>query len=274
MFRKLLLMTISVLPLNLLRILAYRLLPGYDIDFNSYVAPLVMLDVKICRLRSAHVGPLNWVCTHALIMRPRSRIGKLNKFQHAHDIVLEYGSAIVSHNSFVGSEDRWSPFATGKDLRLGEKSVITRNHVFDLTDSITIGSDVTIGGRQCQLWTHGFDLTHVRIQAPVRIGNHVYLGSACLVLQGVDVCDHVSIGAGTVVSKSIMEPGFYVSAGLTRKSTTRDYSNDTGVVEHRGAKFIRRTPEIRSESVFTGSVRTLAFKEQSHTADMHAGETH
>ena len=41
-----------------------------------------------------------------------------------------------------------------------------------------------------------------------RIGNHVSIGSNATILP-VDICDHVVIGAGAVVTKSITEPGIY-----------------------------------------------------------------
>lgn len=41
-----------------------------------------------------------------------------------------------------------------------------------------------------------------------RIGNHVSIGSNATILP-VSVCDHVVIGAGAVVTKSITQPGVY-----------------------------------------------------------------
>jgi acetyltransferase-like isoleucine patch superfamily enzyme len=42
-----------------------------------------------------------------------------------------------------------------------------------------------------------------------RIGNHVSIGTNATVLP-VDICDHVVVGAGSVVTKDITEPGIYV----------------------------------------------------------------
>lgn len=41
-----------------------------------------------------------------------------------------------------------------------------------------------------------------------RIGNHVSIGSNATILP-VEICDHVVIGAGAVVTKNITEPGIY-----------------------------------------------------------------
>jgi len=42
-----------------------------------------------------------------------------------------------------------------------------------------------------------------------KIGNHVSIGSNATILP-VDICDHVVIGAGAVVTKNISTPGVYV----------------------------------------------------------------
>ena len=41
-----------------------------------------------------------------------------------------------------------------------------------------------------------------------KIGNHVSIGSNATILP-VEICDHVVIGAGSVVTKNITEPGIY-----------------------------------------------------------------
>jgi acetyltransferase-like isoleucine patch superfamily enzyme len=41
-----------------------------------------------------------------------------------------------------------------------------------------------------------------------RLGNHVSIGSNATILP-VDICDHVVVGAGSVVTKDITKPGIY-----------------------------------------------------------------
>jgi acetyltransferase-like isoleucine patch superfamily enzyme len=42
-----------------------------------------------------------------------------------------------------------------------------------------------------------------------KVGNHVSIGSNATILP-VEICNHVVIGAGAVVTKDIIKPGFYV----------------------------------------------------------------
>ncbi len=55
-----------------------------------------------------------------------------------------------------------------------------------------------------------------------KIGNHVSIGTNATILP-VTICDHVVIGAGSVVTKDITEPGIY--AGNPAKKI-RDLKND------------------------------------------------
>ena len=41
-----------------------------------------------------------------------------------------------------------------------------------------------------------------------KIGNHVSIGTNATILP-VSICDHVVVGAGSVVTKDITEPGIY-----------------------------------------------------------------
>lgn len=115
-----------------------------------------------------------------------------------------YGCRIGS-NSFVG------PFVEiQKDVSIGERCKV-QSHTF-ICELVTIGDDCFIG--------HGVMFVNdlFSIGGPARgdkalwksthIGNHVSIGSNATILP-VAICHHVVIGAGSVVTKDINEPGIY-----------------------------------------------------------------
>jgi len=57
-----------------------------------------------------------------------------------------------------------------------------------------------------------------KLWAETKVGRHVSIGTNATVLP-VTICDHVVIGAGSVVTKNITEPGIYAGnpARLVRR---------------------------------------------------------
>ncbi len=115
-----------------------------------------------------------------------------------------YGCSIGS-NCFIG------PFVEiQKDVVIGDNTKV-QSHAF-ICELVSIGHDCFIG--------HGVMFINDVFSSggPARgdrskwkstlIGNHVSLGSNATILP-VSICDHVVIGAGSVVTKDITEPGIY-----------------------------------------------------------------
>ena len=99
---------------------------------------------------------------------------------------------------------------------------------------ITIGDNVTL--------THGVViLTHdygwsvlkkngshkgsvIGAQAPVKIGNNVFVGVNSVIVRGVTIGDNVIIGAGSVVSKNCESNGVYVGNPAKRIMSIEEYA--------------------------------------------------
>ena len=108
-------------------------------------------------------------------------------------------------------------------FEVGNNTGIGSSHYFDVAAPIQIGSHVIIAGFQSQFFTHSFDLNSDRMDGGIRIGNHVYIGTRCLVTPGVAICSQVVITGMTTVNKSISETGVYSSSTLFRRGSVREY---------------------------------------------------
>lgn len=208
---------IAVIPFWGLRQLLYRLLLGYEFDSQSRISAFTILHAREVRMSGAMIGPLNFLKLDTLVMQPGSRFGKLNRVSSVRRISLGPDARIVNSN-FIGGTFG-TPLETGREmLELGARSQLTIMVFVDLYESITFGEDVVAGGARSQFWTHGFDCYRNRISGPIRIGDRVFIGASSIVLPKVDVCSEVTIGAGTVLHRSITESGLYVSSQLQRKA--------------------------------------------------------
>lgn len=83
---------------------------------------------------------------------------------------------------------------------------------------ITIGNDVTITGG-VKLLTHDGSACLVKNKlgryfkyGKVNIGSSVFIGTNSIIMPGVNIADNVVIGAGSVVTKSILKSGIYAGS--------------------------------------------------------------
>jgi len=207
---------IAVTPFWGLRRWLFRTLLGYQIDRSSFVANFTLLLANSVTMREARIGMLNALRLDELAMDPGAIIGKLNYVSGTRRITLGPEAMILNRNFIGGTHG--SPNTTGQEtLDMGARSQLSIMTFVDLTDSIIMGEDVVSGGASSQFWTHGFDCYRKRSHAPIRIADQVFIGSAAIILPGVEICSEATIGAGTIVHKSITESGLYVSTQLVKR---------------------------------------------------------
>ncbi|MCX6827213.1 MAG: hypothetical protein NTV06_08140, partial [candidate division Zixibacteria bacterium] len=167
MLKKFLSLSIAILPFNRLRIFLYRLLLGYDITYNSRIGMFNFLCLGKCRIVAGRVGNFNYINANHFEMAPGSEVRRFNKFRFLNRVTIGRDSVIAVKNSFTGFGEMVPSLKRYENVTIGECTIITRRHSFDAVDSITIGDNVTFAGSDIQVWTHGFDEKHVRVQSPV-----------------------------------------------------------------------------------------------------------
>ena len=115
-----------------------------------------------------------------------------------------YGCTI-GDDCFVG------PFVEiQKDAVIGNRTRV-QSHCF-ICELVTIGQDCFVG-HGVMFINDSFEMGgpargHKELWKPTHIGNNVSIGSNATILP-VSICDHVVIGAGSVVSTNITIPGIY-----------------------------------------------------------------
>lgn len=101
------------------------------------------------------------------------------------------------------------PFYTdfGKNITIGKNVFINSGCHFQDQGGITIGEGSMIG-HNVVLATINHDLEPKNDRknhyAPIRIGNHVWIGSNAVVLPGVSIGDWAVVAAGAVVTKNVL----------------------------------------------------------------------
>jgi len=111
----------------------------------------------------------------------------------------------ISDKTFIG------PFVEiQKDVKIGQRTRI-QSHTF-ICELVTIGDDCFIGHGVMfinDLFAKGSPARgDTTLWKNTKIGNNVSSGSNATILP-VEICDHVVIGAGAVVTKNINQSGIY-----------------------------------------------------------------
>ena len=107
--------------------------------------------------------------------------------------------------------------------------------LIDMTDPwlITIGDNVTITHGVCVL-THDYGWSVIKkhgslkgsvlgSQAPVKIGNNVFIGVNTVITKGVTIGNNVIIGAGSVITKDCEDNGVYAGNPAKNIMTMDEY---------------------------------------------------
>ncbi len=180
--RKLLLpLLVSLMPLNGLRVLLYRLLFGYRIGKKVRIGFGTIISVASMEIGTGTViGPFN-VFKGPVRVRigEQAKIGRLNQF---------FCSWHIVNDKFAARN--YTPV-----LELGDRSLVLNSHFFDIYGRVEIGNDSWIAGNGSQFWTHGLSV----MDRDIIIGEKNYIGSGVRFAPGTAVAHRNIIALGSVI---------------------------------------------------------------------------
>lgn len=109
---------------------------------------------------------------------------------------------------------------TGKDVIIGEGSFIGPYSI--LTTNIKIGNHSILNranhiGHDTKIGDYFSAMPSAIVSGNVTIGNTVYMGTNSTVIEKINICEKVKIGANGVVTKNINKSGTYVGVPVKLK---------------------------------------------------------
>lgn len=197
MLKALLQVLMFVLPWRLRRAALVRLF-GYDLAPGARIGFSVVL-VKRCQMAAdTRIGHLSMIKgLEELRIEPFGLIGNLNWIT---------GFPMGGARHFQHETARWP------SLFVGAHAAITHRHIIDCTDRVSIGAYATLAGFRSQILTHSIDLKANRQSCqPISIGAYCFVGTATVLLKGSALPDRSVLGAGSVLTKAMTEPGMLYS---------------------------------------------------------------
>ena len=119
----------------------------------------------------------------------------------------------------------------GDDVEIGANTTIDRGTMGDtvIEDGVKIDNQVQVA-HNCRIGAHTVIAGCVGIAGSAIIGRHCQLGGAAMIHGHISICDGVIVSGGTLISRSISEPGFY--SGVFPFMRNRDWERNAALVRH------------------------------------------
>ena len=201
-FKILVAILVSLLPLNILRVLGYRFLLG-------------------CRIDASRIG-FGTVLAVDEVLITNSKIGLFNQFIGPMKVHIGTGASIGNRNTFSCGywvlQEQYKNSNYTRTLKIGANTLITSGHYFDAAGTFKLGDRSWIAGIGSQFWTHG---TGVR-ERDVEIGSDCYLGSAVRFAPGSKLGNNVLLAMGSVVS-GVVDADNALVGGVPAKVLKENY---------------------------------------------------
>ena len=193
---------------------------GCSVSSDSKVGIANYMYFEKMTLNSASIENFNWISAVTISLGKTSRIGKLNRIKELNDLILLDGAVILARNGIYAPE-RYSKESyfifENQNLVLGRNSEILRKNYMDCTGSIRFGNNVVLGGNGSEFWTHAYNESRNIKLGDICFLDDIFVGSSCIFNPGIEICSNVIIAPGSVVYKSICEPGLYSSHNMLKK---------------------------------------------------------
>lgn len=100
----------------------------------------------------------------------------------------------------------------GDDVEVGANTTIDRGALDDtvIEDGVKLDNQIQIA-HNCRIGRHTAIAACVGIAGSTRIGAYCQIGGAAMIIGHIEICDRVTVSAGSFVAKDIRTPGVYTS---------------------------------------------------------------
>jgi UDP-3-O-[3-hydroxymyristoyl] glucosamine N-acyltransferase len=119
----------------------------------------------------------------------------------------------------------------GDDVEIGANTTIDRGALDDtvIENGVKLDNQIQIG-HNCRIGAHTAMAGCVAVAGSANIGRHCTIGAASVILGHLKLADRVNVSAGTVISRSIHQPGTYT--GMYPFDDNESWAKNTALVRH------------------------------------------
>jgi UDP-3-O-[3-hydroxymyristoyl] glucosamine N-acyltransferase len=194
--------------------------PGAQVDASAYVGPHATIEEDAVIGAGARIDAGSFVGRGAVIgegtrlfanatFHARCQIGKRG-IVHSGAVIGSDGFGFANEGGVYIKIPQTGRVMIGDDVDIGANTSIDRGALADtvIEDGVKLDNQIQIG-HNCRIGAHTAMAGCVGVAGSAIVGKYCTFGGAAMVLGHLTIADKVHISSGSMVSRSILEPGQY-----------------------------------------------------------------
>lgn len=194
--------------------------PGATVDPTAHIGPHVTIEDGAVIGAHVVIGAGCFIGREAVIgeythlfanvtFHARCRIGKRG-ILHSGAVIGTDGFGFASESGVYIKIPQTGRVLIGDDVDIGANTTIDRGALDDtvIADGVKLDNQIQIG-HNTQIGAHTAMAGCVGVAGSAKIGSRCTFGGAAMVLGHLEIADNVHISSGSMVSRSVLEPGQY-----------------------------------------------------------------
>ena len=205
--------------------------PGVTIEAGAQIGEHCVIGA------GSHIGRNAVIGAHTLL---HPRVSFLAACRMGERGIIQSGAVIGGDGfGFANEGGHWIKIPQmggvqiGNDVEIGANTTIDRGALEDtvIEDGVKLDNQIQIA-HNCVIGAHTAMAGCVGVAGSAKIGRHCTFGGAAMVLGHLTVADNVHVSSGSLVSRSILEPGHYT--GFYPLAKNADWEKTAAVVRQLG----------------------------------------
>lgn len=182
--------------------------PHVTIEEGAVIGAHVVIDSGCFVGREAQIGEGTHLFAN-VTFHARCRIGKRG-ILHSGAVIGTDGFGFAVESGVYIKIPQTGRVLIGDDVDIGANTTIDRGALDDtvIEDGVKLDNQIQIG-HNCRIGAHTAMAGCVGVAGSARIGSRCTFGGAAMVLGHLEIADNVHISSGSMVSRSVLEPGQY-----------------------------------------------------------------
>lgn len=182
--------------------------PHVTIEDGAVIGAHVVIDSGCFVGREAHIGERTHLFAN-VTFHARCSIGKRG-ILHSGAVIGTDGFGFAVESGVYIKIPQTGRVLIGDDVDIGANTTIDRGALDDtvIEDGVKLDNQIQIG-HNCRIGAHTAMAGCVGVAGSAKIGSRCTFGGAAMVLGHLEIADNVHISSGSMVSRSVLEPGQY-----------------------------------------------------------------